>query len=159
MFWIGMGYGAAFHRRYVRPVAIDLHPMVISDEEKWDLGPSHCALEIAFEAMRTNLNVCLIARKSSRFIEGPHDAPGQLSRRRQFDIHGPLVRSVEPIVTEPDHHDGPVVEQPVEIPPLKIIRRYWRAPPIFPDLDLFSDAEGFEVVRSRRQVKLCVVGN
>ena len=41
MFWIGVAYGAALHRRYVRPVGIDLHLMVITDEEEWNTGPAH----------------------------------------------------------------------------------------------------------------------
>src|SRR5258708_36513167 len=64
--------------------------------------------------MRADLNVCMVARKHSRIIEGPHDLPGRLSWRRQLNAHGPFVRSVEPIITEPDHHHGPVVEQPVK---------------------------------------------
>jgi hypothetical protein len=36
-----MAYGAALHRRYVRPVGIDLHLMVITDEEEWNTGPAH----------------------------------------------------------------------------------------------------------------------
>jgi hypothetical protein len=116
-------------------------------------------LEIAFKAMRADLNICMVARKRSWIIEGPNDVPGRLSWRRQIDIQGPFVRSVEPIITEPDHEHGPVVEQSIKIPPLEIIRGLRRAPPIFSDLDLLTDAEGFEVLRSCRQVKLCVVGN
>src|SRR5467141_5318586 len=96
--------------------------------------------EIAFKAMRADLNICMAARKRSWIIEGPNDVPGRLSWRRQIDIQGPFVRSVEPIVTEPDHEHGPVVEQPIKIPPLEIIRGLRCAPPIFSDLDLLTDA-------------------
>ena len=41
MFWIGVAYGAALHRRYVRPIGIDLHLMVITDEEEWNTGPAY----------------------------------------------------------------------------------------------------------------------
>jgi hypothetical protein len=108
-------------------------------------------VEIAFKAMRADLNICMVARKRSRIIEGPHDVPRRLSWRRQIDIQGPFVRPVEPIITEPDHEHGPVVEQPIKIPPLEIIRGFWRAPPIFSDRDFLTDAEGFEVLRRYRR--------
>ena len=44
MLWIGMAYGAALHHRYVGPVCIDLHLMVITDEEEWNTGPAHRGL-------------------------------------------------------------------------------------------------------------------
>ena len=48
---IGMAYGPALHRRYVRPVGIDLHPMIVSDEEEWNIGPPTAALPWISEAM------------------------------------------------------------------------------------------------------------
>src|SRR5260221_14648408 len=42
--------------------------------------------EVAFKAMRTDLNICMVARKRSRLVEGPHEVPGRLSWRRQIDI-------------------------------------------------------------------------
>src|SRR5260370_6925524 len=108
--------------------------------------------------MRPDLSICMVGRKRSRIIEGPHDVPGRLSWQCEIDIQGPFVRSVELIITEPDHEHGPVVEQPIKIPPLEIIRGSRRAPPIFSNLDLFSDPDGFQVLPSPRQAHLSVVG-
>src|SRR5260370_8126544 len=47
--------------------------------------------EAAFKAMRADLNICMVARKRSRFVEGPHDGPGRLSCRRPTVIHAPSV--------------------------------------------------------------------
>ncbi len=40
MLWIGMAYGATVHRQYVGSGGIDLHLMVITDEEEWNTGPA-----------------------------------------------------------------------------------------------------------------------
>src|SRR5258708_30898710 len=49
MFWIGRAPGAALHRRYVGPVGIDLHLMVITDEEEWNTGPAHRGLAMEID--------------------------------------------------------------------------------------------------------------
>ena len=46
MIWIGMAYGAALYRRYVRPVGIDLHRVIVSDEEEWNIGAPHSGLAV-----------------------------------------------------------------------------------------------------------------
>ena len=56
MLWIRMAHGATLYRRYVGPVGIDLHLMVITDEEKWNTGPAHrgLAMEIGGEIGRAS---------------------------------------------------------------------------------------------------------
>src|SRR5260370_15714004 len=55
-------------------------------------------VEIAFKAMRADLNIVMVARKRSWIIDWPNDLPGRLSWRRQIDIRSPFVQSVEPII-------------------------------------------------------------
>ena len=86
MFWIGMAYGAALHRRYVRPVGIDLHLMVITDEEEWNTGPAHSGVAtnirgndrvVADSAQRANRPLELVSSPEQPRIGGSqcHDMP------------------------------------------------------------------------------------
>ena len=47
MIWIGMGaIGAAVDRRYVRPVGIPPHRVIVSDEEEWNSKSPHSGLAV-----------------------------------------------------------------------------------------------------------------
>jgi hypothetical protein len=44
MFWVGMAYGAALHRGYIRAVDVDQNLTIVSDEEQRNTRPAHSGL-------------------------------------------------------------------------------------------------------------------
>ena len=71
---------------------------------------------------------------------------------------GDRVTTVQPIVAEPDHHNGPIVEQSIEIPPLEIVLRLRRPATVLLHLDRLSEAKTGKILRSGGEMKVSFVG-
>jgi hypothetical protein len=116
-------------------------------------------IQVPLEGVGADLEVRAGGRKGAGLVERSHDLACRLSRKAQRDADRSLVRTVEPVVAEPDHENSSVLEQPVEVPPFEVFATWDRAPAILARHDGIAQSEHCVLGWGRMKAKALAFGH